>query len=379
MLLRRMILANYPRSGAMSQNLWGSWPVIPDSPFTLVLSGGGLKGLAHIGVLRALEERHLVPSLVVGSSIGSLIAAAWAAGVPTPKMEARARLVRRRDVFQVARADVAFRRLLAPALYRREPLQELIDYLVGNVTFNDLPRRLLINTVDLHSGMQVMWGLPGLRSTRVADAVAASCALPGIFPPMEINGRAYVDGAVVENLPVRMAASLGQGPILAINVAATSVLRSEVETRGFAATYIRGLEIVMQTQIEAQLRDWKGPPLVLVQPRVEHISMFAFDKTAELIEAGYRAAASTLDQLGTRLSGVTSGMHPTRRLRVLVDESRCVGCGSCVIQAPQVFRLDPRGKAEVLTPVQTWSPIDGAYVLNCPTYAISVRPEDSAA
>jgi len=379
MFLRRMILANYPRSGAMSQNLWGSWPVIPDSPFTLVLSGGGLKGLAHIGVLRALEERHLVPSLVVGSSIGSLIAAAWAAGVPTPKMEARARLVRRRDVFQVARADVAFRRLLAPALYRREPLQELIDYLVGNVTFNDLPRRLLINTVDLHSGMQVMWGLPGLRSTRVADAVAASCALPGIFPPMEINGRAYVDGAVVENLPVRMAASLGQGPILAINVAATSVLRSEVETRGFAATYIRGLEIVMQTQIEAQLRDWKGPPLVLVQPRVEHISMFAFDKTAELIEAGYRAAASTLDQLGTRLSGVTSGMHPTRRLRVLVDESRCVGCGSCVIQAPQVFRLDPRGKAEVLTPVQTWSPIDGAYVLNCPTYAISVRPEDSAA
>ena len=379
MRLRRMILANYPRSGAMSQNLWGSWPVIPDSPFTLVLSGGGLKGLAHIGVLRALEERDLVPSLVVGSSIGSLIAAAWAAGVPTPKMEARARLVRRRDVFQVARADVAFRRLLAPALYRREPLQELIDYLVGNVTFNDLPRRLLINTVDLHSGMQVMWGLPGLRSTRVADAVAASCALPGIFPPMEINGRAYVDGAVVENLPVRMAASLGQGPILAINVAATSVLRSEVETRGFAATYIRGLEIVMQTQIEAQLRDWKGPPLVLVQPRVEHISMFAFDKTAELIEAGYRAAASTLDQLGTRLSGVTSGMHPTRRLRVLVDESRCVGCGSCVIQAPQVFRLDARGKAEVLTPVQTWSPIDGAYVLNCPTYAISVRPEDSAA
>jgi ferredoxin len=135
----------------------------------------------------------------------------------------------------------------------------------------------------------------------------------------------------------------------------------------------------MQTQIEAQLRDWKGPPLVLVQPRVEQISMFAFDKTEELIEAGYRSTSSTLDQLGSRLDGVTPGMHPTRRLRVLVDESRCVGCGSCVVQAPHVFRLDARGKAEVLTPVQNWSPIDGAYVLNCPTYAISVRPEDSAA
>ena len=148
--------------------------MIPDSPFTLVLSGGGLKGLAHIGVLRALEERELVPSLVVGSSIGSLIAAAWAAGVPARRMEARARVVRRRDVFQVARADVAFRRLLAPALYRREPLELLIDQMVGEATFDDLKRRLLINTVDLHSGMQVMWGLPGLRIARAGQARAGA-------------------------------------------------------------------------------------------------------------------------------------------------------------------------------------------------------------
>ena len=162
-------------------------------------------------------------------------------------------------------------------------------------------------------------------------------------------------------------------------MAATSVVRSFDETEGFAATYIRGLEIVMQTQIEGQLREWQGPPLILVQPRVEHISMFAFDRNEELLEAGYRATAQTIDALGGTLDAVPRGMHPTRRLRVLVDESRCVGCGACVVQAPKVFRLDARGKAEVHSPVQTWSPIDGAYVLNCPTYAISVRPEDSAA
>ena len=351
----------------------------PDRPFTLVLSGGGLKGLAHIGVLRALEERGLVPTLVVGSSIGSLIGAAWAAGTTPEEMEARALKVRRRDVFQVARVDVAFRRLLAPALYRREPLEELIASLVGEVTFRDLKRRLLVNTVDLHTGMQVMWGLPGLLDTPVADAVAASCALPGIFPPREIAGRAYVDGAVVENLPVRLAASLGTGPIVAINVAATSIRRQAHETEGFAATYIRGLEIVMQTQIEDQLRDWNGPPLVLVQPRVEHISMFEFDKTPELIEAGYRATADTLDRLGDQLHLVSRGMHPTRQLRVLVDEQRCVGCGTCVVQAPKVFRLDARGKAEVVTPIQTWTPLQGSYVLGCPTNAISVRPEETAA
>jgi predicted acylesterase/phospholipase RssA len=294
-------------------------------------------------------------------------------------MEARARQVRRRDIFQVARADVALRRLMAPALYRREPLEFLVRSLIGEVTFRDLPRRLLVNTVDLHSGMQVMWGLPGLLDAKVADCVVASCALPGIFPPRVINGRAYVDGAVVENLPVRLAASLGSGPILAVNVASTSVVRSSVETEGFAATYTRGIEIVMQTQIEGQLRNWQGPPLVLVQPRVEHISMFSFDRNDELLEAGYRATAQTIDRLGGRLDTVPEGMHPTRRLRVLVDEKRCVGCGACVVQAPKVFRLDAHGKAEVHTPIQTWSPIDGAYLLNCPTYAISVRPEDSAA
>jgi NTE family protein len=353
--------------------------VNPDQSFTLVLSGGGLKGLAHIGVFRALEERGLVPGLVVGSSIGSLIGAAWAAGATPAEMEARALRVRRRDVFQVARADVAFRRLLAPALYRREPLETLITSLVGHITFRELRRRLLVNTTDLHSGKQVMWGLPGLLDARVADAVSASCALPGIFPPREIAGRAYVDGAVVENLPVRMAATLGSGPLLAVNVAATSIRRQAHETEGFAATYIRGLEIVMQTQIEDQLRHWDGPALALVQPKVEHISMFEFEKTPELIEAGYRATAETLDAVGGRLHVMEQGLHPTRRLRVLVDEQRCVGCGTCVVQAPKVFRLDARGKAEVVAPVQTWSPLQGAYVLGCPTNAISVRPEGTAA
>ena len=351
----------------------------PDRPFTLVLSGGGLKGLAHIGVFRALEERGLSPGLVVGSSIGSLIGAAWTSGTPVSQMEERALRVRRRDVFQVARADMAFRRLQAPALYRREPLEALIDGLVGPVTFRELPRRLLVNTTDLQSGMQVMWGLPGLLDARVADAVAASCALPGLFPPQTILGRSYVDGAVVENLPVRTAASLAPGPIIAVNVAATSVRRAAHETEGFAATYIRGLEIVMQTQIEGQLRDWKGPPLVLVQPRVEHISMFAFDRTEELIEAGYRATAQTLDQLGGHLYRIPSGMHPMRQLQVAVDEKRCVGCGACVVQAPKVFGLNARGKAEVLVPLQTWSPMDGSYVLNCPTDAISVRSAESSA
>ena len=263
--------------------------------FTLVLSGGGLKGLAHIGVFKALEERGLVPDLVVGSSMGSLVGAAWAAGMPVAEMASRALLVRRRHVFQVAHIDMAFRRLLAPAIYRREPLDLLIHDLVGDRTFDDLARPLLVNSVDLHSGRQVLWGLPGRRSVRVADAVFASCALPGIFPPRNIDGRLYVDGAVVENLPIHVAATASRGPVVAVNVAATSVERAEHETQGFAATYIRGLEIVMQAQIEGHLARWNGPSLLLVEPSVAHVGMFSFFHTQELIDEGYRATLAALD------------------------------------------------------------------------------------
>lgn len=337
---------------------------------TLVLSGGGLKGLAHIGVFRALRERGLTPSLVIGSSMGSLIAAAWASGMPVREMELRARLVRRRHVFQVARVDMALQRLLAPAIYRREPLDELITSLIGDCRFDDLKHPLLINTVDLQSGRQVFWGLPGRRDALVADAVFASCALPGIFPPREIGGRFYIDGAVIENLPVRIAETVSQDPVIAVNLTGTSVERLPEETQGFAATYIRGLEIVMQSQSQGGLTGWEGSPLLLIQPAVTHISMFSFSQTPELIREGYRATIEALDALSTPLHQMKRGLHPRRRVRVAVDPATCIGCRLCTLRAPDVFRM-AGAKAEVIDPVRDWSPLDGHYVHECPVGAIS--------
>jgi NTE family protein len=343
------------------------------TPFTLVLSGGGLKGLAHIGALHALEDRHLVPSLIVGSSMGSLVAAAWASGVPIGDMVQRGMAVRRKDIFQVAHVDMALRRMRAPAVYRSEPLDSLIRSLVGDQKFDQLPRHLVVNTVELNSGMQVLWGLPGLRHVPVADAVFASCALPGIFPPREIEGRWYVDGAVTENMPVQVAAALGEGPVVAVDVGSTSALRTDVQESGFAATYIRGLEIVMQTMMENRLRRWTSPPLLLVHPRVEHIGMFGFGHTRELIEEGYRATADLVDSVADTFDPNGYGIWPQRRVEIRVDRGRCIGCGACVMHAPWSFRMDAENRAEVVQPLQTWSPLDGHFVRNCPTYAISAR------
>lgn len=345
--------------------------------FTLVLSGGGMKGLAHIGVLQALEERGLTPSLIVGSSIGALVAATWACGMPTAEIVERARGVKRRHIFAVAHADMAFRRMAAPAVYRREPLEQLIHSLVGERTFRELAHPILVNTVDLNSGSQVLWGLPGLDDVRVADAVFASCALPGIFPPHAIGDRVYVDGAVVENLPLRIAAAAGTGPIIGINLNALGPVnldRNDAHEHGFAATYVRGLEMVMQTQSLDRLRAWQRPPLVLVQPRVAHIQMFAFDKADELVAEGRRAMLDALDALSAPLAQLGSGIHPRRPVRVVVDSHRCVGCGACALWAPDVFRMNARGVAEATAPVHWWTPVDGSYMSHCPTRAIRVEP-----
>src|SRR3989454_8533341 len=103
-----------------------------DTRFTLVLGGGGMKGLAHIGVLQALTERGLLPTHIVGSSVGALVGAAWSAGRSVAELREVAIRLRRRDIFAVAHADMAFKRMRSPALFRREPLETLLERLVGD-------------------------------------------------------------------------------------------------------------------------------------------------------------------------------------------------------------------------------------------------------
>lgn len=343
------------------------------SPFTLVLSGGGMKGLAHIGVLRALEERGLTPSLVIGTSIGSLVGATWASGLSSADMAYRARAIRRRDIFQIAHADMALRRMRAPAIYRKEPLDNLLAGLIGDVMFDQLKHPLLVNTVDINTGSQVLWGRPGLRKVRVADAVFASCALPGILPPRAVGGRYCVDGAVVDTLPVVAAAGAAQQAIIAVDVGGSRVVRTGIEAGGFAATYMRALEIVMQSLTSRSLTTWNEPPLVLVRPGVDHIPMFAFDHTDELLEEGYRAAAAVFSRLSAN-GAMTAGVYPRTDTVVSIDPLRCIGCGVCASMAPAVFRMTPGGKAQVVAERQVWSPVDGSYVAHCPTGAISAKP-----
>ena len=346
-----------------------------DTPFTLVLGGGGMKGLAHIGVLQALLERGHRPARIIGSSVGALVGAAWAGGMGIAKLREVALSLKRKDVFAVAHADMAFKRMRSPALFRREPLEQLIARTVGDLTFPQLDPPVIVNTVDLNSGMQVFWGLPGLDDIRVADAVFASCALPGYFPPHEIGGRFFVDGAVVANVPFDAARALGPEPIVAVDVSANSVLTADAQDDGFAGVFARATEILMQTLLEQRVRTWTTPPVYYIQPRVEHVTMFSFDHLREEVEEGYRSTSTALDRSNEWPEPDDVGIYPKRRVVVRVERERCIGCGTCLVHGPQgMFVLDSERKAVVTQPEQEWSPLDGDYIRHCPTYAIIARP-----
>lgn len=337
----------------------------------LVLGGGGLKGFAHIGAFRALEERGVRPTLVAGTSIGALLAAAYAGGMSVDEMERRALAVRKKDLFQLDRIHMVTRRMLSPSLYLPGPLEQLVGNIVPKGTFRDLKFPLLVNTVDLERAAPVVWGLPGLMDVPIADAVYASCALPGFYPPRVIEGRTCADGGVIENLPTTIA-SYGMDAVIAIDVGSTNMATAKgIKDKGFAAIFMRAAQTMMRTlQLDALAR-WSGPPLLLVRPEVWQYHWFSFTHTRQMIDAGYAGMHDALDRAGDSLLG-KGGVYPRRDVEVAIDRELCSGCRLCAVLAPGLITMDESGKAVVTQATAEWSRADGDFVHRCPTKAISV-------
>jgi NTE family protein len=348
-------------------------PRVRKRKIALVLGGGGLKGFAHIGVLVALEELGIKPAIFAGTSIGSLISAAQVGGMSTDEMTEHARRLRRRDLFRLNRLGMILERAHAPSIYQSSPLREVCASVVKDQTFEDLGKPLLVNTVDLQRGSPVVWGLPGLRDVSVLDAVYASCALPGFYPPGNVGARTCVDGGVIDNLPVSIA-SLGMDAVIAVDTGSTSLItQRDIARHGFTAIYMRAATTMMHALQLSPLERWSTPPMILIRPRVSHIGWFSFSRADELIEAGYKAAIEALQHLDACVAA-SSGVFPRRAVRISVDREKCIGCTLCVALAPHVMAMDDSGKAVARVPSVEWSPADGEFVHHCPTYAITAEP-----
>ncbi len=260
-----------------------------------VLSGGGAKTAAHIGAVQALSERGLVPEYFVGTSMGAVIGACFAAGLRYEEVLARATSVSRRDVARLAPGVLTGP--WASSLLQREPLEETIGRLVPAESFFDLRFPLTVTAVDAETGELVLFGAKGRSDVPLRLALYASCALPVYYPPALIDGRAYLDGGLRSPLPLRVVESEDADLVFAVYVGPSfseEGPRREREPTLLAA-HNNALRIMMASQAETEIGGWKGRArLVLVRPPVEAQATFAVDRVVRYVERGYRAAVRAL-------------------------------------------------------------------------------------
>jgi len=268
-----------------------------------VFSGGGAKALAHAGAFRALQQAGLEPTHIVATSMGAVIGAALAAGVPFDDVRRRALGLTRRDIAPFnpfAMLAGMFARALIPA----SALRRTIARLVPVKGFAGLKIPLTVTATDLDSGELVLFPTPETRhsATDLHDALYASCALPLYFPPFELDGRRLADGGLRAVLPLQPAKAIPADLVVAVNVgpgfdealppptAASRPIPPLVRAHGEA------IRIMMAAQAERALRGWPkdGPRLVYVRPVAEREATFAVEHLERYVEAGYQATRRAL-------------------------------------------------------------------------------------
>ncbi len=289
--------------------------------YGLALGSGSARGWSHIGVLRALEERGIRPSVVSGSSTGSLVAAAYASG-QLDELENWARTLTKMDVWRLL--DATF---IGGGVMRGNRLMRAVGEQLQDRPIESLERRFGAVAVDLNSGQEV-W----IQRGSMLGAVRASSGLPGLFTPARHEGRWVIDGGVVNPVPVSLCRAMGADFVIAVNVNKPVTGRSRSQSEpdkdvakgddpallernelfarwlGLLDDFVRSIRSeeevsepgmmevmygtisIMQDQI-MRSRLIGDPPDVIVRPAVTDFHMMDFHRAAEAIDIGHAAVA----------------------------------------------------------------------------------------
>ncbi len=268
----------------------------------LALSGGGARGLAHIGVLRVLEREGIPVDYLAGTSMGGVIAAGYAAGMSSADLE-RESLAITQKRHMVRLADPG---LPNGGLIRGERVLAFFKKEFGDKTFAELNLPLAVVTVDLNSHQEVV-----LREGPVASALRATTSLPGLFKPVEINGMRLVDGGVLNNLPVDVVNKMGAELIIAVDIGLSQrvgigdwignhrwVPDGIANTLGVLDDTLYILRIASQINKIHQF-----PPDVLICPElpVNVNAIAGYGRVKELITAGEQATEDRISEIKTLL------------------------------------------------------------------------------
>jgi NTE family protein len=282
----------------------------------LVLSGGGARGTAHVGVIRALEELRIAPDLIVGTSMGSIVGGLYAAGWSPDEMEELLAATDWNEVFsdEAPRADKTYRRkqddrpvliqtrvhfkgwrpYLPPGILGGQNLELLMDALQAESTaavdLEDLNIPFRAVAADLGSGEAVV-----LRNTSLATAMRASMSIAGVFAPVELDGRRLVDGAAVANLPIGVARDLGATTIIAVDIS-TPLDPDDDDPSDLFSIINRNNSVLAAANRDRDLR-LLGAGDVLIQPDLGDITFADFSRSLEAVASGVAATRAKAGEL----------------------------------------------------------------------------------
>lgn len=290
----------------------------PDRPRVgLVLSGGGARGAAHIGVLKVLEERRVPVDFVAGTSMGAIVGGLYASGMSSAEIETAVTGIDWADVLDDAqnRKDRSFRRkrdddlllvkakpgfdiktaeLKLPAGFIEGQeiglvLRDLTLPVAKVAHFDDLAIPYRAVATDIGVGQPVV-----IESGNLADAMRASMSVPGAFSPIVIDGRKLVDGGVTNNLPVDVARGMGADVLIVVDISAP--MRTPEQVDSFFAITDQLVNVLTRGNTDKQLATLDAAD-VLILPDLGDITSLDFYRSEEAVTIGYQAAAMTTDQL----------------------------------------------------------------------------------
>ncbi len=245
----------------------------------LALGGGFARGLAHVGVLKVLEEENIKIDFVAGTSVGSVIGAAYCSGMSAKELEEIAALVRFRSFarWTISRFGFASNDRMAGFLSRLLKVQ----------TFEELKVPLAVAATDFTTGEPVVF-----RKGPLVDAVRASCAYPGMFLPVNVNGRLLVDGMLAHTVPTHPLREMGAQRVLAVYLSA--------HWMGKVGGPRHVFDVIGQCFSIAQSRMcglWESAADIVLRPDVSGFSYDGFERAPELIRLGETAAREALPEI----------------------------------------------------------------------------------
>jgi NTE family protein len=250
----------------------------------LALGGGFARGLAHIGVLKVFEQEKIRIDFIAGTSVGAVIGAGYCSGLTPRELEEVAMQVRFKDFARWTLSRYSFA--------SHDRMEGFLRRVVKVRTFEELRIPLAVTATDLQTGEGVVF-----RSGALNDPVRASCAYPGMFPPVNVNGRLLVDGLLAHAVPTRPLREMGAERVVGVYLNAHWV-------NGNGPRHI--FDIIGQCFSIAQANMgnvWKSAADVMVEPNVSNCSYDGFDRAKQLICAGEEATLAVLPKIREWLAG----------------------------------------------------------------------------